>query len=148
MIHTILKHSHSGLRWILLFFIVAAVISAFVSMKQNKNYGKNDKLLHLGTLIVVHIQLLIGFILYFIGFGTKIDFSQMANSMIRFYTVEHSLMMILAAAAVTIGYSKSKKISNSADRFKIIFYTYLIAVILIFLAIPWPFRSNLGAAWF
>ena len=148
MIHSILKHSHSGLRWVLLFFILTAVVTAFLSWKQNKNYGKNDKIIHLVTLILMHTQLLIGLILFFIGWGVKIDFSQMANSMIRFYTVEHSLMMILAVTAVTIGYSKSKKISDSASRFKTIFYTYLIALILIFLAIPWPFRSNLGAAWF
>jgi heme A synthase len=142
-----LKHSHSGFRWIVIVILIAAVVFAFLSWKQKKNYSKKDKIIHLVTLILVHLQLLIGLTLYFIGWGTKVDFAQMGDSMIRFYTIEHSLMMILAITAITIGYSKSKKISDSALRFKTIFISYLIGLLLILIAIPWPFRAALGAGW-
>jgi len=61
----------------------------------------------------------------------------------RFFTVEHMLMMLIAIAIATIGYSGAKRISDSMKQHKRIFITYLIALILILASIPWPFR-NLG----
>jgi len=145
--HSILKHSHSGFRWLVLAILIAAVAGSYISWKNKSDYSKKHKILHLATLILVHLQLLIGLALYFIGWGIKIDFAMMGDSTFRFFTVEHSSLMILAITSITIGYSKSKKLSDSALRFKMIFMTYSIGLMLILVSIPWPFRSNLGAGW-
>ena len=141
-------HSHSGIRWILLAALIAAVYNAFTGWKTNRTYGKNSKFLHLSVLILSHVQMLFGFALFFLDWGIKIDFSQMGNSMIRFFTVEHTSLMLAAVILITLGYSQSKKLADSALRFKKIFIFYLIALVLILLGIPWPFRSELGAGWF
>lgn len=142
----ILKHSHSGLRWIILIFLIAAIIKALVGWKNNSQYKSSDKKLNLITMTIVHIQLLVGTVLYIMHLGGKVNFSGMKDSMVRFYTVEHLLMMILATIVITIGFSKSKR--NPASASKIVFISYLTGLVLILAGIPWPFRAALGAGWF
>ena len=65
----------------------------------------------------------------------------------RFFLVEHISLMILAAVLMTIGYSTTKKQINTPYGGKKLLFYYLIALFLILLAIPWPFRG-FGTAWF
>ena len=100
-------------------------------------------------MIFIHIQVLIGFISYYLNLGGKVNFGAMkGNAVIRFFTVEHMTMMILAVIVITIGFSRSKKIQETPLRFRLIFITYLIGLVLILAGIPWPFREALGAGWF
>ncbi len=50
-------------------------------------------------------------------------------------------MMLIAIILITIGYRKAK-VGNA----KGVFTYYLIALLLMLAAIPWPFRA-LGAGW-
>jgi hypothetical protein len=56
--------------------------------------------------------------------------------------------MLIAIVLITLGYSKSKKGTTDAEKFKPIKVYYLIAFILIVASIPWPFRTALGGSWF
>jgi len=98
-------------------------------------------------LMLVHIQLLLGIILYFISPYVQFNEYTMSESFLRFYTIEHVLGMLLAIALVTVGYSKAKKNIGTSRPGKIVFWYYLIALIVILISIPWPFR-NLGGKWF
>lgn len=51
-----LKHAHSGLRWILLILLLAAFFQAFMNMKGDKPYNRK---LALFTLISAHLQLVL-----------------------------------------------------------------------------------------
>ncbi len=138
-------HAHSGFRWIALILIIITVVKAFKGIKNAEDYTIKNKMLALGTLIVFHLQFLIGFSLYFTGAKTKFfDMSQP----FRFYTIEHPLMMIIAIILVTMGYSKSKKEEYANKKFRKILIFYTVALIIVLTAIPWPFRSELGAGWF
>ncbi len=75
-------------------------------------------------------------------------FSHMKVTILRFFAVEHTLGMVIAIALITIGYSKSKKAETDEKKFGKIGVFYLIALILILVSIPWPFRTALGAGWF
>lgn len=100
-------------------------------------------------MIFVHIQVLIGFISYYLNLGGKVNFGAIKeSSMIRFFTVEHMTMMLIAMIVITIGFSRSKKIKETPLRFRLVFMTYLIGLVLILAGIPWPFRAALGAGWF
>lgn len=142
-----IKHAHSGLRWVLLILLVIAIVNAFNGWRNKKSYSDSNKKLHLFTMIFVHIQVLLGLVSYFLNMGKKVDFSNMSNDIIRFYTVEHSFIMLIAMIVITIGFSKSKKIIETPARFRMIFMSYLIGLILILAGIPWPFRID-GAGWF
>lgn len=141
-----LAHAHSGLRWIVLILLLVTIFNAF-SKKKAGIYSEGDRKLALFAMISVHTQLLIGLILYFISPKVVFSGESMGNDFYRFYLIEHALMMIIAVVLVTIGHSKSKKAADGAAKFKAIARFYLIALILILAAIPWPFR-DLGGSWF
>ena len=144
-----IKHAHSGLRWILLILLILAVANAFMGWRNKKTYTDKDKKIHLFAMIFIHIQVLIGFISYYLNLGGKVNFGGMkGNPVIRFFTVEHMSMMLLAVIIITIGFSRAKKIEEASLRFRLIFITYLIGLLLILAGIPWPFRPALGACWF
>lgn len=141
-----LLHAHSGLRYVVLALLLVAIFNAF-SKKKNSAWTAKDKKITLFAMIFTHIQLLIGLVLYFIS--PKVSFSEgfMQNDMLRFYAVEHLSLMIVAIALITIGYSKAKKAASDRKKFSAVATFYLIGLILILAAIPWPFR-DLGAGWF
>ncbi|MCB0650796.1 MAG: cytochrome B [Saprospiraceae bacterium] len=139
----ILKHAHSGFRWIVLILLITTIVTAFSKKKAGNTMKSEDKKLPLFTLIATHIQLILGIILYFISPYVVFAADTMKDSLKRFYTVEHILLMLIAITLITIGYSKGKK----AASWKTIFNYYLIGLILILLSIPWPFRG-LSAGWF
>lgn len=143
---SILIHAHSGLRWIALILIIFAIVNAFAK-KGTALYEKKDKMLNLFAMISLHTQLLIGLILYFNSSKVNFVSGWMKNPILRFYGMEHILMMIIALVVVTIGRKKAEKAEAPFTKHQLIAKWYLIGLIIILAAIPWPFR-NLGAAWF
>ena len=144
----LLKHVHSGLRWVALILLLLAIVNAFTS----KTYEKKHKMINLFAMVSLHTQLLIGLGLYFIS--PRVQFvkgwmsSKVAEGMYRFYNLEHILLMIIAIALVTIGHSKSKKGATPEEKFKPIKLWYVIGLLLILAAIPWSFRTVLRGGWF
>ena len=144
----LLKHAHSGLRWVALILLLLAIVNAFTS----KTYEKKHKMINLFAMVSLHTQLLIGLGLYFIS--PRVQFvkgwmsSKVAEGMYRFYNLEHILLMIIAIALVTIGHSKSKKGATPEEKFKPIKLWYVIGLLLILAAIPWSFRTVLRGGWF
>lgn len=143
--YTGLLHAHSGLRWIVLILLLVAIFNAF-SKKKSGVYTEGDRKLALFTMISTHTQLLIGLVLYFLSPWVDLG-DMMKDSITRFYTMEHTLMMVIAIVLITIGHSKSKKAADGAAKFKAISVFYLIALLIILAAIPWPFR-DLAGHWF
>jgi cell division protein FtsW (lipid II flippase) len=137
MTHLIL--THSILRWIILPLLLLSIIFAY---KNKNNPSLNNKIIYLLTLIFTHTQMLLGLILYYKSDLVQFKSETMSNKIFRFFTVEHSLGMIIAIILITIGYSKFKKEKNHNK----IFVYYLIATILILVSIPWVFR-NLATSW-
>ena len=143
----ILKHAHSGLRWIVLGLLVYAIFNAFTKWRSGSSFEENDRKTNLFTLIATHIQVLLGLSLYFISPRVQFGAETMKVSEIRFFTVEHLAMMLIAAILITVGNAASKKAANDAAKFKKTFIYFLIALIIIIVAIPWPFRG-FGNGWF
>ncbi|MDA3944426.1 MAG: cytochrome B [Bacteroidetes bacterium] len=145
MLYTILLKSHSGLRWLLLALFIATLIQ--LGRKAFSGAAVPAKRLALFTLILAHIQLLLGLSLYFISPKVHFDAAAMSDSILRFYLVEHISLMLLAIIILTIGYSKTKNRLQEISFSKKAFYYYLVSLILILVSIPWPFRIA-GAGWF
>ena len=117
-------------------------------MQSGRNYIKNDDRWSLFTLIGFHLQLVVGLILYF-GEGWYSQIGNMSNATIRFYSLEHLVAMLIAIALVTIGRAKSKRAKTDLLKFKRQFWYFLIALIIVLLSIPWPFREvGQGKGWF
>lgn len=146
-----LTHLHSAFRYLVLLFLVLALLDAFIGMSTGKVYKKSSKLFALGALILAHIQLIVGVTLYFLGAkGFKLLMQGegvMKDAVARFYAVEHVSMMIIAIALITIGYSKAKRQEVAKNKFRSIAVFYGIALVIIFIMIPWPFMKSFGS-WF
>ena len=140
--YTGLLHTHNMFRWLVLITLVLAVIFAFTGWFGKTGWTKKDKLTGLLLTIFMDIQFLIGIILYaFVSPITKAAFTDfgaaMKNADLRFYAVEHILMMVIALALVHIGRSKSKKTKTSVKQHRIAAIFYSLSLILILAAIPW-----------
>jgi len=138
-----LVHAHSGLRWIVLLSILTAIIVSILNSKKSEILKKH-KMVYLIGLIFSHTQLLIGIVLYYTSNKVVFTVETMGDKIVRFFTVEHSLGMILSIILITIGYSKSKKMQSHRK----IAWFYSIALLLIVISIPWPFRDLGVFNWF
>jgi hypothetical protein len=140
--YTTLLHIHSITRWLILISIFIAIILAYSGWFSGRKWKNFDNVAGLLLVIIADIQLLFGFLLYFVYSPfSKAAFSDFGAAMkeqeLRFYAVEHSLLMLLAVIMVHVGRSKTKKAGNTINKFKISAIYYTIALIVILAAIPW-----------
>jgi hypothetical protein len=142
-------HAHSGLRWIILAGLIIVIFNGFSGKSSGREFTEKDRKLGLIAFIGSHVQLLLGFYLYFVNGNGKVNLAApMANAFSRFFTVEHISGMLIAIILITVGYIKSKKASESKQKFSTVATYYLIALLIILVTIPWPFREHLAANWF
>ena len=125
-------HLHHFLPFV---FFLLLIINIFRSFQGNIETPKEDKLL-LFTIVLAHVQLLIGLFLLFPF--PEIEMSViMKDSALRFKYIEHPSMMLIAVIIITIAKSKSKRIEDLSKANKTIFLYFLIAFILIAIRTPW-----------
>ena len=138
---SILQNIHSYWAYIVLGVLVLAILNAFIGRFSNKSFTIKDLRISLFALIVTHIQLLIGLILYFVsprfsawqeGMGAV-----MGDSTLRLYLVEHPITNILAVVLITMGWSMQKRQTESGKRFMRIGLFYLLGLVLLLSRIPW-----------
>jgi membrane protein DedA with SNARE-associated domain len=72
----------------------------------------------------------------------------MKNKFYRFFWVEHPAFMILAILMITLGYGMAKKPVADEVKFRRAFWLFIVALLFILVAIPWPFRHEIGRPWF
>ncbi len=145
-----LLHAHSGLRWVTLILLLFAIFNAAKSMTSGA-YTAKDKKINLFAMVFIHVQILLGLAMYFMS--PKVQFiegwmsSDVANGMYRFFGMEHLTGMIFSAVVITIGRRKAeKKMKGTRDMHRSILIHYVVALLLILLFIPWPFRG-FGNGW-
>jgi len=136
------KMIHSYWAYIVLLILIATVVNAIIGFSSKKEFKAKDIRISLFALIASHIQLILGFIAYFTStffeaFQTVGMKEIMKNSELRKPLIEHPTMIIIAIALITIGFSKHKKKTTDAAKFKTITIFYGIALVLILGMIPW-----------
>jgi len=139
--YEILLTTHSWIRWIILLLALIVIIKSFAGWRGNKPYGKGDNGLSAAFIGTLHLQLLIGLILYFFFSPiTQAAFQDFGGAMNvaaqRYWAVEHIFAMIIGVTIAQIGRTKSKKANIDKQKFKIAFIYYLIAIIIMLSRIP------------
>jgi uncharacterized membrane protein (UPF0182 family) len=141
-----LEHLHNFLRWVVLLFGLLVILRSMRGMRGDKEFTGGDRKMALMLLITVDVQLLLGLALYYLKGWLDVLTSGadiMANKVNRFFTVEHSIGMLLAIILIHIAYSKAKSSTISdTNKFRKLFWFTLIAFIIIIMTIPWPFRGE------
>lgn len=141
-----LLHLHSILRYAVLAGMLYVIYLSFLGYNTKNISSKKAKKYSKLSMVVMHSQILIGLILYFISPKVVFNAETMKHMLSRFFALEHPFIMILAAVAVTVGHIMAK--NNRAMRsHKLLFWFYLGALVLLFIGIPWPFRSIIGGGW-
>ncbi len=140
--YELIKSAHYFIMVLLLVGLLYTVGRSVVMKSKGQAFGNTEEKLTLITMILAHTQLLLGFVLYFVGpwfgmFGNMGDV--MKDSYSRLLMIEHPLTMLIAITLLTIGRAKIKRETDSDKRYKQVFIFFGIALVLIVIRIPWQY---------
>ena len=141
-----LHHLHNIMRWAVLLFAVITLFTALRGMISKRDFTTSDKRPALYLLICCDIQLLLGLALYFMmGYQNNFSGGVMKEVMkapaARYWTVEHSVGMLLAIILVHVGYAGIKGIRPYAAKFRRLFWCTFIALLVLVATAPWPYKQ-------
>lgn len=143
----LLLNAHNILRWAVILFGLYAITKAARGYYLKQDYTPNQNISATLFIASVHLQVVIGLLLY-VARGWASNLSNMGETMgnttLRFWSVEHIFMMLLAAVLIQVGRTKSKKATEVNRKHKLAFIFFTIGFILILAGIPWPFRGEVA----
>lgn len=144
MIYSAFLFLHSIVRWFVLAFGINAVLRAWQGSFKELSYGKVHR--RSGVLFVstLHLQLVIGLMLYVVLSPiTRLAFSDMGaamrDSVLRFFAIEHIFGMLVAITIATVGSARIKRADTDAKKHKRGLIYFGLAFLILFFSIPWPF---------
>ena len=139
--YNFIQKFHSGWAYLALLILVITVVNSLIGMSSKKEFTLKDRKIALFALIAIHIQFLIGIILYFVSPNglqmiKAVGMGGLSTES-RLLALEHPLINIIAITLITIGWSKHKRLSNSESKFKTFAIFYGLGLVLILSRIPW-----------
>ncbi|GAB3543576.1 hypothetical protein [Spirosoma fluminis] len=143
MLYPVLVALHSALRWFVLGGLVVTLFSAYSGWITARAYRPADQTLRIVTTSILHTQLLVGFYLYTISpiikhyWSYKPSFSESPE--FPFFGLIHISFMFTSVILMTVGSSKAKRQTDPQRKFKTTAVYFTIGLLLILIAIPWPF---------
>jgi len=133
---------HNITRWIFLVLGIVVLVRSFSGWLKKSEYQNRDKKLSSIFAGVLDLQILLGIILYFTkgwaGVLMNAAGDVMKTASLRFFALEHWLMMIIAAALVHMASAKVKKNTDSQKKYRLTAIWFGIALIIVLVSIPWP----------
>ncbi|WP_028786685.1 hypothetical protein [Terrimonas ferruginea] len=143
---------HSILRWLVLLSLVIAVCRAARGYYRGKMFTAVDNAVRHWTATIGHLQLMAGLVLYFqsplVSFFLKnFDTAQHSFDLV-FFGMIHSLLMFVAIVVLTLGSALSKRRLADKSKFRTMLLWYAAALLIIFIAIPWPFSPFVHRPYF
>jgi hypothetical protein len=143
MVYSIVLTLHSFVRWVLVILAVVAVVRAFSGWLGKKEWTTLDS--RLGVLLSssADLQMLLGLILYiFLSPLTQAAFKDfgaaMSDPVLRYWGVEHIVMLFAAVVLIHIGQTMAKR-AEAALKYKWVAIFLGLALLVMLVAIPWPF---------
>jgi len=150
--YSILLSIHSIIRWLVLASLLYALFRAYKGWYSGNQFSKHDNMVRHNTATVAHIQLLVGLLLYSISPIVRYFYSSYSEALhnrgVRFFGMEHSLMMIIAVTLITIGSISAKRKNSDKQKFKTMAIWFSIALFVILTSIPWPFSPFTARPYF
>lgn len=134
---------HSWVRWLVLAFLVYSIYRAFIGYTKNKTFSKTDNAFRHWTATIAHIQLMIGIVLYTKSLVVKYFWTDtktaLQNLDLTFYGLIHIILMLTSIVVLTIGSALAKRKPTDKEKFKTMLFWFSVALIIMFIAIPWTF---------
>jgi hypothetical protein len=134
---------HSICRWLVVASLLYAISVALRGYIGRRTFTPANNLLRHATATIAHVQLTIGFILYFqspfVAYFRAHYEEAIQQPGYLFFGVIHIMLMTLSVVLITITSSVTKRAESDQRKFLLMSVGFSIAFILIFIAIPWPF---------
>lgn len=134
---------HSLFRWLVLSSLVYAIFRAYRGLRSGSPFANADNAIRHWTATIAHVQLMIGCLLYFTSPVIKQLFGNFTGATSykepAFFGVIHLSLMLAAIIVITIGSALAKRKTADRDKFRTMLLWFSVALIIIFIAIPWPF---------
>ena len=141
--YSFLLSTHSIIRWLVLFSLILAIVQAYRGMIKKSVFTKLDDRIRHWTATIAHLQLLVGIIVYSKSPIVKYFWKNLSDAIdnleMVFFGLIHIILMLLSIVFVTIGSSLAKRKSTDNEKYRTIFKWFLVALFILFIAIPWPF---------
>jgi hypothetical protein len=143
--------AHNVMRWVVVLLAIYALYRIYAGWFGKKPFTESDRKALSFYTIGMDIQLLLGLLLYFVlspittnalrNFG-----GAMGDSSIRFYAVEHILMMVIAVVLAHVAVVMARKGATDLSKFKRGALWLTLSVVAVLFAIPWqrPLFPQLG----
>lgn len=151
MVYPVLLVIHNALRWLVLGSLLATLVSGYSGWLRPRLYSSTDGTLRVVATSIAHTQLLVGLYLYTISpvvsyywrsrpdLGESFEFS--------FFALIHIGLMFTSVVLMTIGSSLTKRQTNARQQFKTTAIYFTIGLVLILVAVPWPFSPLAARPW-
>jgi len=153
-LYSFLLHLHSVVRWVVLLLLLIAIFNSLTA--GNRLFTRGDA--RTGSMLTgfADLMFLIGIVIWYFGpRGYKFIESMgmgaaMKDSYARFFAIEHPVGMLIAIILLHIGKAQGKKAITDKSKHRRTLVFYLLALLIILLSIPWPFREKIGMGshWF
>ncbi len=151
MVYPILLVIHNAVRWLVLGSLLIALVTSYWGWLRPRPYRPVDQTIRTVTTSILHTQLLIGFYLYFISpivtyyWRSSPDSTQSPE--FRFFGLIHIGLMFTSVIVMTVGSSLAKRQSDSRQKFRTTAIYFTIGLVLILIAVPWPFSPLAVRPW-
>ncbi len=135
---------HSYLRYFVLISLLLSIyisINAFLTKKTFSTF--HNKLRH-WTATIAHIQLMLGMIVYSQSpmvqsyWKNPVSVAHLQEEP-SFFGIFHASLMFISVVLITLGSAFAKRKNSDQEKFKTQFIWFSIALVVILVAIPWPF---------
>jgi hypothetical protein len=136
-----LLHLHNAGRWLVLLAAVVAIVVAVAGLVRGAPWGRGAKLSGLAYLVMMDTQLLIGLVLYGVSPLVRAAMGDMTTAMadgqLRFFLVEHFILMLVAVVLVHVGYAASKRARTARAAYVRASAFYTLGLVAVLAGIPW-----------
>lgn len=126
---------HSWVRNLILLLLISVIIVSLHGLIYNRQFIKTDKYLLTLLTSFSHLQLTLGLILYFISPMVIFNINSLKFPILRYWIIEHNMMMILAIIFISVPGLTVRKLSDDRQKHRRTFIWTFLSLILITSAI-------------
>jgi membrane protein DedA with SNARE-associated domain len=132
---------HSLARWAVLAGLGLGLFRAYRGWLGSRPFTQFDDTVRHTAATVAHVQLLLGYTLYFVSPLVAAFHLRGATHAptALFFGIQHVAAMTTAIVVLTIGSALAKRQATDPDKFRTMALWFTVALLLILVAIPWPF---------
>lgn len=144
--YSFLLKFHSGFRYVVLALVLLAIVQALAGWLGKKEFTEGNRKVALFAMISAHTQLLLGLALFYFSPLVQFTASTMKDPTLRYWTVEHSVMMLFSLVLITIGHGRAKRAVEAANKHRAILLFYGLALVVVMVTIMQSGRPLFGSA--